>query len=278
MRFEQRGAVRYLTFDLLREAGLGHAVFTRQGGISPAPWASLNLSVSAGDAEERVAGNLHRALSAAGREAGSVFDVWQVHGADVVRADGPRGSALQQADAILTDRPGVTLLMRYADCTPILLYDPVHRAAALVHAGWKGTVGRVAARAVEAMRAQYGSRPGDLLAAFGPSIAAHHYPVGPEVAARVRQAFGQDADALLPETVQFSGNGRPAPRSGPEEAVEGQVHFDLWAANRLVLEQAGVRKIENPCLCTACHLTDWFSHRAENGQTGRFGASLWLEE
>lgn len=259
MPFQQSGAVRYLTFDLLQEAGLGHAVFTRQGGVSPAPWAALNLSASAGDAPERVAENLQRALSAAGREPASVFDVWQVHGSEVARADAPRGGSLQQADAILTDRPGVTLLMRFADCTPILLYDPVHQAAALAHAGWKGAVGRVAGEAVKAMQAQYGSRPADLLAAIGPSIAAHHYPVGPEVAGRVRQAFGMDAGALLPEE-------------------NGQPHFDLLAANRLVLEQAGVRRIENACLCTACCLDDWYSHRAERGQTGRFGATLWLKD
>jgi copper oxidase (laccase) domain-containing protein len=105
------------------------------------------------------------------------------------------------------------------------------------------------------MRARYGTRPADILAAIGPSIAAHHYEVGREVAEQVKRAFGSDAPALLPE-------------------INGSVHLDLWAANIFQLQRRGVRNIELSGICTACNTNDWFSHRAENGHTGRFGALI----
>jgi copper oxidase (laccase) domain-containing protein len=112
------------------------------------------------------------------------------------------------------------------------------------------------------MRDRYGSRPQDILAGIGPSIAAHHYEVGPAVVAQVQDAFGTDAPGLL-----LSPNGA---------ASQGRALLDLWAANRLVLERVGVSQIELAGICTACHLQDWYSHRGENGRTGRFGALIAL--
>ena len=259
MPFQQADGLRYYTFDSLSEQGLSHAVFTRHGGVSPAPWSSLNMGGTVGDDRERVAENRRRAFGAVNRSPDSFYDVWLVHSADVAIARKPRapGDALHKVDAILTDQPQVTLLMRFADCVPILLFDPLRRVAGIAHAGWQGTVKRVAAAAVEAMHAEYGSMPRDIYAAIGPSIGPDHYPVGDEVIEPAQASFGQDASALLPES-------------------NGAVNFDLWAANRLVLERAGVRYIEEAGLCTACHNRDWFSHRGEGGKTGRFGVLMWL--
>jgi hypothetical protein len=164
----------------------------------------------------------------------------------------------RKADAILTDRPEVTLFMRFADCVPVMFYDPHRRVVGLAHAGWKGTVGGMVTETVAAMQVEYGSDPADIQAAIGPSIAAHHYPVGPEVVAEVEKAFGEEAGGLL-------------------DRSNGQAHFDLWAANRLLLERAGVRQVEVAGICTACHLEDWYSHRGEQGQTGRFGVLIALK-
>ena len=255
--------LRYYTFESLAECGVTQAIFTRHGGVSPEPWAALNLGGTVGDDPQRVTENRLRAFQAVGRSSASLYDVWQVHGDEVVIANAPRPLHTPhiKADAMLTDRPEVTLFMRFADCVPILLCDPRHRVVGLAHAGWKGTVLRVAAAAVEAMQAHYGSAPADIRAAIGPSIAAHHYPVGPDVAAEVRGAFGADAASLL-----LARNG-----------VHSGVQFDLWAANRLVLEQAGVHHVEVSGLCTACQKLDWYSHRAEAGKTGRFGVLIALE-
>ncbi len=258
MPFQSSGEIRYFQFEQLGR-GLTHAIFTRRGGVSPHPWAALNLGSTVGDDLERVRQNRQLALAALGRDPASVYDVWQVHGVEVAIAEAPRSpvSPHLQADAILTDKPGLTLMMRFADCVPILLHEPVCKVVGIAHAGWMGTVRGTVRFAVEAMQKHYGSSPADILAAIGPSIGPDHYEVGPDVVIQVQQAFGNDAASLL-------------------SAGSGSMKFDLWAANRLLLEQAGVRQVEVAGLCTACHTGDWYSHRAEKGRTGRFGAMIAL--
>jgi len=255
MQFISRNGVRYLTFDIF-PLDFIHAVFTREGGSSPEPWDSLNVGGTVGDETERVLENRYRSFKALGRDRQSIFDVWQVHSADVVLANVPHPREnerpVYKADSILTDNPGVTLFMRFADCTPILLYDPVMRVAGLTHAGWQGTVRRAAGEAVRSMRAAYNSKPENILAAIGPSIGPDHYQVGTNVIEQVQYSFGRESNNLL-----IKNN-------------EGY-HFDLWAANKLDLTQAGVEQIEVAELCTACQPSDWYSHRAQKGKTGRFG-------
>jgi hypothetical protein len=262
MPFHQPDEIRYLTFDSFDEAGVTHAVFTRHGGVSPEPWNSLNVGGLVGDDPLRVIENRKRCFESQGRQLDSIYDVWQVHGNDVVLADSPRplNQAHLKADAILTDKPGVTLFMRFADCVPILLCDPVRSVIGLAHAGWQGTVKKTAAYAIHAMQEHYHSNPVDILAAIGPSIGAHHYEVGEDVAQQVRETFGEDSKDLF---------------ESPDEMNRG-LHFDLWAANRLILEDAGVHQIEEARLCTVCHCDDWYSHRGDRGKTGRFGIMISL--
>jgi YfiH family protein len=258
MPFLSHGKIRYFQFEQLGQ-GLTHGIFTRQGGVSPDPWAALNLGSTVGDDLQRVRENRRIALATLEREMASVYDVWQVHGIEVAIAEAPRSLETPhlQADAILTDIPGLTLMMRFADCVPIMFHDPVRKVAGIAHAGWMGTVRGTARFVVEAMQKRYGSSPADIQAAIGPSIGPDHYEVGPDVVLQVQQAFRSDASSLLSMSA-------------------GSKKFDLWAANHLLLEQAGVRKIEVAKLCTACHTEDWYSHRAEKGRTGRFGAIIAL--
>jgi YfiH family protein len=262
MPFHESEAIRYFAFDSFADAGVIHGVITRRGGKSPQPWASLNVGGTVGDDAERVRQNRGLSFRALGRPFESLYDVWQVHGTDVICTTSPRrvDQPHLKADAILTDQPGVTLFMRFADCVPIFLYDPRRRVAGLVHAGWKGTVDGILRFTLEAMQGTYHSQISDILAGIGPSIGAHHYQVGMEVVEQVNTAFGSDAKTLLE-----SPNG--------SSSASG-VKFDLWGANRLILENAGVRKIEMSDICTACHLEDWYSHRGEHGRTGRFGALI----
>ncbi|MDH5507218.1 MAG: peptidoglycan editing factor PgeF [Anaerolineae bacterium] len=260
MPFHQPDSLRYYTFASFADLPVAHAVFTRHGGVSPSPWNSLNLSSSTGDSLPNIAENRIRCFDVLGRPAESFYDSWLVHGVSVAVADHPHPpdpNNAPKADIIISNNPDVTLVMRYADCVPIFLYDPANHAVALAHAGWKGTVDRVAAVAVQALVDHFASDPADIHAAIGPSIAAHHYPVGPDVVAKVKASFPNEFAHLVPQQ-----NGSP--------------HFDLWAANQLTLEQAGVRHVEVAGLCTACQTDDWFSHRAENGRTGRFGALIGL--
>jgi len=189
----------------------------------------------------------------------SIFDAWQVHSADAVYVDAPRKAdePYQKADILLTDKPEVTLFMRFADCVPIFGYDPIKNVAGLAHAGWMGTVRDVAGATVTAMRKRYGSKPSDIIVGIGPSIGPDHYEVGEDVISQAKMLFGKDADLVL-------------------QLHNSSIHFDLWRANQYLLERAGVEQIEVAGVCTACHTNDWFSHRAEKGKTGRFGALLSL--
>jgi len=262
MPFHHSDRIRFLTFESFDNHRVRHAVFTRNGGESRGYLSSLNVGLTVGDDPEIVARNRQSAFRALNRRTDTLSDSWLIHQDQVIVYESPRPpeqTIPPKADIILTDNPVVSLFMRYADCVPILLYDPVKRAIGLAHAGWQGTVLKVAQTAVEAMRAHYGTNPAELLAAIGPSIGPERYEVGPEVVARVRSAFGADAPSLLPEYGEST-------------------HFDLWAANQLTLQQAGVRQVEVSQICTASNTQDWFSHRAEQGRTGRFGVLLALEE
>ena len=258
MPFIESSGIRYFTFETLQHSALRHAILTRRGGSSPHPWTSLNLGGTIGDQPDRVRANLDKAMAAVSVSTASLAQVWQVHSAEIVRADSPnRAGSPAKADGMVTARPGMSLLMRFADCVPILVFDPIRIAIGLGHAGWLGTVRGVSIQLVNRMVREFGSRPEDLIAGIGPSIGPDHYPVGPEVATQVEAAFGAHSSELL-------------------QARDGQVVFDLWAANRRQLESAGVRSVEVAGICTACHLDDWYSHRGERGQTGRFGAVLAL--
>jgi YfiH family protein len=162
-------------------------------------------------------------------------------------------------DALITDEPGLPLLLRYADCVPVLIYDPAHRAIAVVHSGWRGTVHGTTRATVDALIREFGSRPADLVATIGPSIGPCCYEVGDEVVDAVRATFGR-AEGLLADR----GNDRR--------------HFDLWIANLRWLQEAGVRRVEVAKLCTACHTDEFYSHRAEHGRTGHFGAVMMVVE
>jgi YfiH family protein len=162
-----------------------------------------------------------------------------------------------EADALLTKNSQVTLGMRYADCVPILLFDPVHQVAGIAHSGWRGTVKRVSAVAVRKMENEFGSNPTNILAAIGPSICAKHYQVGLEVIEEVESVFGKNTSTLIREN--------------------GSTHFDLWSANKQVLSDVGVSQIEIAELCTACDPDNWFSYRAEDKRTGGFAAIIGLK-
>jgi len=257
MSFIQHNGIRYFQFDILPAR---HALFTRHGGVSPVPWGSLNVGGTVGHDLDRVRQNRVLSFEALRCEPDTMFDVWQVHSADVVCARAPRPveESYRQADIILTDQPDVTLFMRFADCVPILLHDPRNGVIGLAHAGWMGTLRDVARTTVDAMKKNYGSNPADLIAGIGPSIGPDHYEIGADVILQVMQKHGDEAELFL-------------------KSHHGKIHFNLWEANRLALERAGVEQIEVAGICTACHTEDWFSHRAEKGRTGRFGALISLQ-
>jgi len=257
---QKNGLISY-EFDDFFPKGIVHGFFTRKGGVSPPPWASLNLGGTVGDSRNHVIENRKRIFENIGLKIDSIFDVWQVHSADVIQAENPRllSEPHQKADAILTDRPGITLFMRFADCVPIMLFDPIRKVIGMVHAGWKGTIRNIVGVSVTAMIEKYGCNPADIRAGIGPSICPNHYEVGPNVVEAAQVVFQKESRLVLQK------------RNGSE-------FFDLWAANRILLDQVGVKLIRVGGLCTACDTDHWYSHRAEQGRTGRFGALITLQE
>lgn len=251
----------YYQAEMWREAPLRHGMFTRHGGISEATWASLNVGGTVGDDLQAVEENHRRMYAALNLKPEQACTVWQVHGTDTVMAHDqmPQRKWLARADAMITNKPGLVLTMRFADCVPILFYDPAARAVGLAHAGWRGTVDGMVESTVKAMSASFGTRPQDLQAVIGPSIGPDKYQVGEEVVQAVAERYGTTEGFIT-------------------RAVDGSAYLNLWAANEASLQSCGVQAIERADICTATNTDDFFSHRAEKGKTGRFGVVIVLDQ
>jgi len=264
------GVVTYQS-PLLREAGVRHAFSTRTGGVSEGPFASLNLGNPGGevlqDAAEHIRENYRRLQEAIGCDE-RVLRAWvrQVHGravelierepeneyAETLEAEiRDRFSGQVAADAMVSAVSGVLLMIRVADCVPILLGSADGKIVAGVHAGWRGVVGNVVAKAVRVMQ-EAGAGKG-IVAAIGPAISVEHFEVGAEVA---EEFVKHD----LANAVRAVAGGKP--------------HIDLQLAVRLQLERAGVRRVEGNDLCTFRDAGDFYSHRRDAGVTGRMAAVI----
>lgn len=255
MNIKESGGVSYYSFESLESwPSLTQAFFTRLGGVSQPPYDTLNVSFSVQDDPERVKLNRELAARAVGWDPGRIVSARQVHGRRAVAVG--RGFVgapdLPDTDALVTDEPGVLLLLKFADCVPVILWDPVRRVVGLVHAGWRGTVLGTPAAALELMGQRYGSRPSDVVAGIGPSIGPCCYEVGAEVVGAVSKVFG--GTSVL------------------QEADIGY-RLDLWGANAETLMRAGVAEesISVAGICTRCRHDLFFSHRAAGGIAGRFG-------
>jgi hypothetical protein len=286
---------------LTRLSWLVHAFSTRCGGASQlratngarnreprqageADGQVLNLGFSDGDTRKRVLSNRKQFLHAIGADGMSLAAIEQIH-SDVayrVTSATPAITKPAKGDALLTNVPGILLAVQTADCVPILLADRKRRAVAAIHSGWRGTLLRIAAKAIGRMRMEFGTSPQDVIAAIGPSIGRCCYEVGSEVAAayhsqfpNAREWFDGPFDALascendpnwLPWlTMKPPGHAPPPPR----------VHLDLVAANCGILAEAGVPPVQifQSGLCTACRTDLFFSYRRER-VTGRMMAVI----
>lgn len=262
-QYTQHG-LTYFEFETFPPAtsGVRHAVLGRTGGVSPAPYSSLNLSSAVGDDEANFRENRQRAYGLVGRSFETLVHAKLVHGADVAQVTAvDHGRVMPDCDALITNEPGCGLTMNYADCAPIFIYDPEHRAIGLGHAGWGGAVRDVPGAMVRAMTAAFGSRPEALLAAVGPCISVAVYEVDEPVVSAVRAAFGEEDTAVL--LIPQVDSPRP--------------HFDLPRANEINLRRAGVVQVERSGICTGQRTDLFFSHRCEGGRTGRFGTVLVLD-
>jgi YfiH family protein len=258
-------APELLRFPLLAETGLvAHAFTTRRGGVSTGPAASLNMGFVAHDSPENVRANRRLVCEALGLDPVNIVAGRQVHGhnaAVVNPEDRGRGAltpeeAFPDTDILLTRESGIVLTSYYADCVPLIFLDPVVKAVALAHAGWRGTVQGVGAKCVRAMGEAFGSRPGDLLAVIGPSAGSCCYEVDEPVQTEFARVFPRWGGLFVPR--------------GP-----GRWLLDLKEANRLLLADCGVRQIEVSGYCTVCRPDLFYSYRASR-ETGRMASLIGL--
>lgn len=255
---------------LSRFGDISHFVTSRAGGVSDGPYASMNLGLYSGDSRERVDENIRRLLAGLGLGPGRLLLPRQVHGCRVAVADGAltrlpaaeREARLEGFDALVTAEPGVCVAVATADCVPILLYAADKRVVAAVHAGWRGTVSRIAERTVRRMADEFGCDPRRVWAAIGPSISPAAFEVGEEVVDAFRDA-GFDLSRLL-----------------LRDPDSGKGHIDLWEANRMSLVRAGLDgdHVELAGICTYERFSDYFSARRLGIRSGRFLSGIFINE
>lgn len=257
MQIIRTGALEYLTAEGI---SVPHCFTTRLGGVSEGYLESLNIGLHRGDAPENVLENYRILGRALGFSPEDLVLTRQIH-SDIVLPVGRKDCRgidhrdYPESDGLVTNEAGVALVVFTADCTPILLHDPVTGAVGAVHAGWRGTAAGIAARAVETMARCYGCDPGNIRAAIGPNIDLCCFETHADVPEAMTAALGDDARAYI----------RPAGE---------KYHVDLKGINAHILRQAGVRHIEISADCTACQSGRFWSHRVTGGKRGSQGAII----
>jgi YfiH family protein len=250
-----------------------HGFSTRPGGISHLDGEKvLNLGFTDWDTRENVLENRRRLQSALGASDLQLIALKQIH-SDVIHLIEAAPQEPCKGDASATNRPGLLLGVQTADCVPILLVDPKKRAIAAIHAGWRGTLARIAEKAIGQMQMHFATNPAGLLAAIGPSIGPCCYEVGTEVATQFQSQFADAPDWFdefrtgdEPNPVQWLNMMPPGHQPPPKN-----VHLDLKKANRAQLLATGLppQNIFTSDLCTACRPDLLFSYRKQGSQSGR---------
>jgi polyphenol oxidase len=273
-RLHKAGGLQVLQLDPFRRLPwLVHGFSTRSGGVSElADEKILNLSFAEWDARENVDENRYRLQRALGADTFTLVAMKQIH-SDAIHLFRAAPRQACSGDASTTNQPGLLLAVQTADCVPILLVDPKQRAVAAIHAGWRGTLGRITEKTVGRMRLEFASRPQDLLAAIGPSVGPCCYEVGADFVPKFTAQFADAAEYFdeprsgeEPNPLQWL-NMAPPGHQPPAKPV----HLDLRKANRSQLLAADLRaqNIFGSNLCTGCRTDLFFSYRKEGARSGR---------
>lgn len=265
------GEIEYLTFPLLSETGLvNHLFTTRMGGVSKDIYTSMNLSYSRGDDKGAVDENYKRIAAVFHSSPNKIVCSDQTHTTNVRLVTGNdcgKGVTQQKdyrdIDGLITDEPGIILATFYADCVPLYFIDTEHKAIGLSHSGWRGTVNKMGACTLRAMKDAFGTKPEAVKAAIGPSICQDCYEVSEDVAVQFKELFANCSKEIL--------------MPGKEK---GKYQLNLWEANRRILIQEGIltENLSVTDICTCCNPHYLFSHRASNGKRGNLAAMMELRK
>ena len=259
-----------LHYPLLEKTGIvEHCFTTRMGGVSEDIFSTLNFSFTRGDSPEAVMENYRHVGQAFGKMVDDFICTDQTHTTTVIRVGKEEAGfgvtkprPYTDVDGLITNEPGVILSTFYADCVPLYFVDPVHNAIGLSHSGWRGTVGRMGRKTLEAMKEAFGTNPADVYAAIGPSICQDCYEISEDVAEHFYKEFVGHGDEILVN----KGNGK--------------YQLDLWKTNEIVMFDAGIlpEHLAVTNICTCCNPEILFSHRASQGKRGNLAAFLMLKE
>lgn len=267
----ERGEVVYLTFPLLEPfSWITHGFSTRLGGVSQGEIGSMNLSFGREPGRENVEENHRRMAAAIGYAPENMVFSRQTHTTNIMNVtEKDRGIGFTRdrdyndIDGLITNVPGVVLVTFYADCVPLLLVDPVHRAIGSAHSGWRGTVNNMGKAVVEAMTKAFGTKPEDVVAAIGPSICQDCYEVSGDVIGAFQKAYDP---GLWPSLFYEKENGK-------YQLNLQQACFENFLSSGLLPEH-----ISLPDLCTCCNPQLLYSHRASGGKRGNLAAFLTIRE
>lgn len=263
------GGVVYLTFPILEQLpGIVHGFSTRLGGVSQGDVGTMNLSFSRESSRQNVEENYRRLAKAIGYEPERLVCSRQTHTTNVRVVTEEdcgigfcRSGDYDNIDGLVTNVPGIPLMTFYADCVPLLLADPVHRAIGCAHSGWRGTAANMGKAALEVMKREYGTEAKDVITAIGPSICQDCYEVSEDVIDQFREVYHRK---IWPDLFY--------------EKQTGKFQLNLWEACRQNFLMAGVlpEHISLPDLCTCCNPKFLFSHRASRGNRGNLAAVVML--
>lgn len=259
---KENGTLEYLTAEGI---SVPHCFTTRLGGVSSGTLSSMNIGQSRGDSLENVAENYRILGKSIGFDPEKLVLTKQIH-SDIVRVTGCKewglhlvAGASAQCDALVTNDPGTALAIFTADCTPILLYDPVTGAVGACHAGWRGTAADIAGKTVRAMVEAFGCDPANIRAAIGPNLGFCCFETDGDVPEAMLEAFGEAARAYI----------RP---------VGNKFYVNLKEINAMALRRAGVKHIEISTACTKCDPDRFWSHRVHGPTRGSQGAIIVCKE
>ncbi|MFO7873310.1 MAG: peptidoglycan editing factor PgeF [Bacteroidales bacterium] len=271
MHPQDLGTTTIYSFDKLSEFDtIKHFVSTRKGGISQGHFSSLNIGFHVGDNNFRVLQNRRALADALDLDLLSFTMANQTHSGNVnIVGASNRGSgavdkesALANTDGMITNVPNICLGVQVADCVPVLLYDPVKKVIAALHAGWRGTLRKIIPKAIDKMLQHYDCRTDNILACLGPSNGPCCYEVGDDVFREARITLGSVKDIIKPAK------------------TPGKHIFDQWEANKQQLLDCGIKEehIEQADICTQCNHDNFYSSRTDQGVTGRFLAGIMLKK
>ena len=247
--------------------GLEHAFTTRHGGHTPTPYESFNLGrhVADGSLKADALANRQVLCQVLGFNHDHLKVPGQVHSGNIVQiTEADTTPDLSGVDALATSLRAVPLLLHFADCVPVIIYEPRQKLLAIVHAGWRGTAQGIVKNAVQMLAGDLGGEPGEMIAAVGPAISTCCYPTGEDVIEKLLDTVsGEENTGFERAAVDTALVVRP---------IDGSLRPNLKAFNALQLLQAGVSKVDVSNLCTACMPELFYSHRQSGGATGRQGA------